>query len=114
MPLVKIQTTALLEPSAAEAFAAEAIRIVCRELGKPEAVTMAVVDDGAVMSFAGTPGPTALFEIEGIELSAAPTEPLAHALSDLAESELGVSADRVFVKLTNVPRGYWAGGRKVY
>jgi hypothetical protein len=25
-----------------------------------------------------------------------------------------VPAQRVFVKLTNVPRGYWAGSRRVY
>ena len=114
MPLVKIQTTASLSPEVADAFAAEVIRVVCRELGKPESVTMAVVECDRIMSYAGVPGPTALFEIEGIELGPDPTAPLAESLCELAKNSLGVEESRVFVKLTNVPRGFWAGGRKVF
>ena len=114
MPLVKVQTTASLDPATADIFAAEVIRIVCRELGKPESVTMAVIEGDRIMSYAGVPGPTALFEIEGIELGADPTASLAEGLCDLAKKSLGVEEGRVFVKLTNVPRGFWAGRRKVF
>jgi phenylpyruvate tautomerase PptA (4-oxalocrotonate tautomerase family) len=114
MPLVRIQTNVALECSDADALANSATAIVARELGKPESITMAAVEAGAVMTFGGTGEPTALFEIEGIDMSAEPADFLCQALTDLAESSLGVEAARVFVKLTNVPRGYWAGDRKVY
>ncbi len=75
---------------------------------------MALVETGVAMTFGGTPEPTALFEVEGIELLAEPAAGLCQRLSDLAEERLGVPAARTFVKLGHVPRGYWAGNRKVY
>ncbi|MDF1738912.1 MAG: phenylpyruvate tautomerase MIF-related protein [Verrucomicrobiales bacterium] len=114
MPLIQIRTNASLSNEQTNALLREATTITARELGKPESIMMATASAGAAMLFGGTDGPTALFEIEGIELSSGPANALCLALSDLAESHLQVPADRVFVKLTNVPRGNWAGNRKVY
>jgi len=114
MPLVKIHTNVSPPESERESLAAEAGAIVAEEIGKPESIMMARLEAGACLTFGGTAEPSALFEIEGIELSADPTEALCHRLSDLAEARLGAPAARVFVKLTHVPRGAWAGNRKVY
>ena len=114
MPLVRIQTNAQLQKNEETALATSATTVVAEVLGKPESVTMAVVETGLSMTFGGTPEPTALFEVEGIELGGEPAEGLCQGLSDLAEEKLGVPASRTFVKLGNVPRGYWAGNRKVY
>tara|TARA_R110002096_G_scaffold113320_8_gene246395 strand:- start:5711 stop:6055 length:345 start_codon:yes stop_codon:yes gene_type:complete len=114
MPLVRIQTNVSLGKQSEKRLAAAATGVVAQELGKPESITMAVVESGLSMTFGGTLAPTALFEVEGIELTADPADALCQALSDLAAADLGVPADRTFVKLTKVPRGYWAGNRKVY
>lgn len=114
MPLVRIQTNAQLQKNEETALATSATTVVAELLGKPESVTMAVVETGLPMTFGGTPEPTVLFEVEGIELDGEPAEGLCIGLSDLAEEKLGVPADRTFLKLGNVPRGYWAGNRKVY
>ncbi len=114
MPLIQIRTNVSLSEEATTELLKEATTITARELGKPESIMMATASTGAAMLFGGTDGPTALFEIEGIELTPEPAKGLCEALSDLAESHLEASADRVFVKLTNVPRGNWAGNRKVY
>ncbi|MDA7920335.1 phenylpyruvate tautomerase MIF-related protein [Verrucomicrobiales bacterium] len=114
MPLIQIRTNVPLSEEATNELLKKATTIAARELGKPESIMMATASTGAPMLFGGTDGPTALFEIEGIELSSDPANALCLALSELAEAELQAPADRVFVKLTNVPRGNWAGNRKVY
>ncbi len=114
MPLVRIQTNTSLDGDSENRLAAEATAIVARELGKPESITMAVVESGRSMTFGGTTEPTALIEVEGIELSADTAEGLSESFSNFSEDRLGVPASRTFVKLTTVPRGHWAGNRKVY
>ena len=114
MPLVSIRTNVSLERKAELVLASSATTAVAQALGKPESVTMASVESGVTMTFGVTPEPTALFEVEGIELIPEPTEDHCLAFSDIAEDIIGVSASRTFVKLSNIPRGYWAGNRKVY
>jgi phenylpyruvate tautomerase PptA (4-oxalocrotonate tautomerase family) len=114
MPLVSIRTNVSLERKAELALASSATAVVAQALGKPESVTMASVESGVSMTFGVTSEPTALFEVEGIELISEPAEDLCRVLSDLAEETIGVDSSRTFVKLGNVPRGYWAGNRKVY
>lgn len=114
MPLVRIQTNADLDTAICHELMVESARIVAQELGKPESIMMAVVEPRTAMTFGGTIDPTALFEIEGIELEDEPAGPLCEALSDLIERIAAVPAQRVFVKLANVPRGYWAGSRRVF
>jgi len=114
MPLIQIRTNVSLSKEATNELLKEATTIAARELGKPESIIMATASTGAAMMFGGTDAPTALFEIEGIELSAEPTGALCTALCDIAAEHLSTPPDRVFVKLTNVPRGLWGGNRKVY
>lgn len=114
MPLVRIVTNVPIDHPSSVRLCGEATAIAARELGKPESITMAILEQGTAMTFGGAPDPSALFEIEGIELSSEPADALCQALSGLAETELDVPAERVFVKLSNVPRGYWAGNRKVF
>lgn len=114
MPLIKIQTNQGIPAEAAAGILSRATAITARELGKPESIMMATLGTETAMTLGGSADPTALFEIEGIELSPEPTESLCRQLCDLAEESLSVPANRVFVKLTNVPRGCWGGNRKVY
>ncbi len=114
MPLLQITTNQEVARPNAEALTTEAGKIVAQTIGKPESVMMASLQPQACLAFGGTFEPAALFEIEGIELPAEFAETLSSQLSDLAEENLKVPASRVFVKLTNVPRGNWAGNRRVF
>lgn len=114
MPLLQITTNQEVARPDAEVITMEAGRIVAETIGKPESVMMASLRSDACLAFGGTFDPAALFEIEGIELSAEFSDMLSNRLSDLAEENLTVPASRVFVKLTNVPRGNWAGNRRVF
>lgn len=114
MPLVTLQTNQRVQEEALSKILAEATAVTAAQLGKPESVTMAIAHTEVAMTFGGNSDPAALFEIEGIELANDPAESLCDALCDLAESQLGVPADRVFVKLHSLPRGAWGGNRKIY
>ncbi|MEM9280390.1 MAG: phenylpyruvate tautomerase MIF-related protein [Verrucomicrobiota bacterium] len=114
MPLVRLLTNTPLAKGVEIQIAKRATSIAAEAMGKPETVTMAVVESDVTMTFGGTTDPTALFELEGIELAAEPTESMCQRFSDLAEEVLEIPASRVFVKQLSVPRGRWAGNRKVY
>lgn len=114
MPLIRVTTNVALGDEVAQGLAVDAGAILSETLGKPERVCMALVEAGKPLAFGGSGESAALFEIEGIETGAGPTGPLCEALSDFAEERLGVAAERVFVKVTDVPRGYWAGNRRVF
>lgn len=53
MPVVKLTTSKKFERAEQEKLAAELIRTAAAELGKPEAVTQAIVSDDTVVSFGG-------------------------------------------------------------
>lgn len=113
MPLVSIYTSISVgEP---DKILSLVTKLAAAELGKPESIMMARLEAESDLSFGGTTDePAALFEVEGIELSDEKAGPLTTKLCDFAEAELEVPKSRVFVKLTNVPRGMWGGNGKVY
>lgn len=113
MPLVSIYTSATIADSA------PILKMVTERaatiLGKPESIMMVRIEDEQTMSFGGASDtPATLFEIDGIELSDEKAEPLTLECCRLAGELFATSQDRVFVKLTNVPRGMWGGNGKVY
>jgi len=114
MPLVKIQTNQPLDDDTARAIARSATTIVAEALGKPEAVTMAIVRGGVALTFGGSDEPAALCEIEGLGSSDDVMPALVEGLGSLAESELSVPGSRTFIKLNSVPRGFWGQDRKVF
>lgn len=113
MPLVSIYTSNLVADP--PAVLSEITTLAAAELGKPEAVVMVRLESDATLAFGGSSiEPSALFEVEGIELPAEAASPLTQKLCQYAEQYLGVPQSRVFVKLTCVPRGMWGGNGKVY
>ena len=113
MPLVSIYTSGSVAET--DEVLTEITSLAAAELGKPESIMMVRLQAESTMAFGGTAEvPSTLFEIEGIELSDAKAEPLTLKLCQFATEKLGTPAERVFVKLTSVPRGMWGGNGKVY
>ena len=114
MPLIKIQTNVILPPRVLKELLADSTVIAARELGKPESIFMVSAQTEMAMMFGGKVVSTALFEIEALDYDKGLPQSLVNELTDLAKRLLDVPAENVFVKLTDVPRGSWAGGGKVY
>lgn len=114
MPLIKIKTNAIVSPRNLSELLSEATAITADILDKPESIFMASAETEAAMMFGGKVVPTALFEIEALDYSEGLSQGLVNALTDLAGHLLKVQAEQVFVKITDVPRGSWAGGKRIY
>lgn len=113
MPLVSIYTNT--SPEGEAELLSEVTSLVANSVNKPESITMAKLHGSIPMAFgSNSEKPTALFEIDGIDLSADFAEILTSQLCVFAEKNLNTPADRVFVKLVSTPRGMWGGNGKVY
>lgn len=114
MPLIKIKTNAIVSPKNLAELLAESTAITADILDKPVSIFMASAETEAAMMFGGKVVPTALFEIEALDYDEGLSQGLVNALTDLAGHLLKAPAEHVFVKITNVPRGSWAGSKKIY
>lgn len=114
MPLLKIQTNVILPPRVLTELLSDSTTIAARELGKPESIFMVSAQTEIAMMFGKEVTPTALFEIEVLDYGKALSQSLVDEFTDLAQRLLDVPSESVFIKLTDVPRGNWAGGGKIY
>ncbi|MEM7601516.1 MAG: phenylpyruvate tautomerase MIF-related protein [Verrucomicrobiota bacterium] len=114
MPLIKIKTNVILPPRVLTELLADSTAIASRELGKPESIFMTSAETEVAMMFGAEVVPTALFEIEVLDYDKALSKSFVDELTDLSNRLLDVPAETVFIKLNSIPRGFWAGGGKIY
>jgi phenylpyruvate tautomerase len=107
MPLLKIQTNAVLDADAGKALLAEASRAVAALLGKPERYVMVSLETAATMAFGGDTSPLAYLEMKSIGLPQERTDALSTALCELMNTALGVSADRVYIEFADAQGHLW-------
>lgn len=107
MPLLKIQTNVVVPDGNCDALLKKISRTIAQQLGKPEHYMMVSLDSEQPMVFAGKSEPAAFMELRAIGLPAGKTGQLAASLCDLAQAELGVAKDRVYINFTDVPADLW-------
>lgn len=107
MPLLKIQTNAVLDADAGKALVAEASRAVAALLGKPERYVMVSLETAAAMAFGGDTSPLAYLEMKSIGLPQGRTGALSKALCELMDTALCVPADRVYIEFADAPGHLW-------
>jgi phenylpyruvate tautomerase len=107
MPLLKIQTNTKLSDEKRDALLKQASRAVAQQLGKPESYMMVSLEAEQPIMFAGSSAPAAFMDLKAIGLPAAKTGQLTASLCELAESQLGVSKDRVYINFADVPPNLW-------
>lgn len=107
MPLLKIQTNAVLDTDAGKKLVAEASRAVVALLGKPERYVMVSLEPGAIMAFGGDASPLAYLELKSIGLPQGRTAALSKALCELMNSALGVPADRIYIEFADAQGALW-------
>jgi phenylpyruvate tautomerase PptA (4-oxalocrotonate tautomerase family) len=114
MPYLKIQTNQPLTDSARQQFLTKSSTVVAEGLGKPERYVMVSFEPAVPMLFAGNAEPCAYLELKSIGLPEARTGELSQALCELAEQELGVPADRVYIEFSDAPRRMWGWDRGTF
>lgn len=107
MPLLKIQTNAILDADAGKSLVAEASRAVAAMLGKPERYVMVSLEPAKTMAFGGDSSPLAYLEMKSIGLPQGRTAEFSKALCKLMNSALGVSADRVYIEFADAQGSMW-------
>jgi len=107
MPLLKIQTNQTIDAERQKALISKASREVADMLGKPERYVMVSLEHNPAMLFGGSDDPLAYLELKSIGLPESKTAALSAALAGLLNSELGLSADRVYIEFADAPRAMW-------
>ena len=107
MPMLKIQTNAVLSADDGKALVAEASRAVAALLGKPERYVMVSLETEATMAFAGDTSPLAYLEMKSVGLPQGNTTALSKALCDLVKTKLGVPTDRIYIEFADAKGALW-------
>ena len=107
MPLLKIQTNQALESEQLEALLQEGTRVIVEGLNKPREYVQVLVEEGLSMAFAGNSAPTAFVEVRSLGLAGEKVKPLCRAIFQLLRDHLGLSPERVFINLQDIPRHHW-------
>lgn len=107
MPYLKIQTNLALDSAKAAKFIQTASKLVASGLGKPERYVMVALEPPVPMVFAGSDAPTVFMELKSIGLSEQQTPALSQQLCQLANAELAVPLDRVYIEFQNAPARMW-------
>lgn len=107
MPFLRIQTNQTLETGQVEALLQEGTRVIVEGLNKPREYVQVLVEGGLSMTFAGDASPTAFVEVRSLGLPGDKVKPLCRALFQLLREQLGLSPERVFINLHDLPRNHW-------
>lgn len=110
MPHLRIITNQSLTKAKREKLIKAASQLVSEHLKKPEGYVMITVQDDTSMGFAGTCSPAAYLDLESIGFKEKPAD-LAPVLCAFVEGQLGVPAERTYVKFVDLDAEYfgWNG-----
>lgn len=107
MPLLSIITNQPLAGTERAAALRHLSASVAEALGKPERYVMVSYRHNPDMLFAGTDAPLAYLELKSIGLPGDRTSELSAALTEAAQAQLGVAADRVYIEFADAARHMW-------
>jgi len=107
MPYLKVQTNKSFSSRKQQNFLKKCSSILSIELGKPEKYIMTAFNEKLEMTFGGTNKPCVFFKLKSIGFPETKAKELSHNFSILAEEELNIDKDRVYIEFVDVPRGLW-------
>ena len=107
MPLLKLETTAVLSEEKRKALLVSLSKAVAETIGKPEQYVM-VTASQAAMVMSGKPGDAAFVDIRSIGGLSDDVNPrLSQQICKLLGDSLGILPDRVYLNFTDVDAGNW-------
>ncbi len=107
MPVIRIDTNALVEKAREKVVLADLSQLAASLLGKPEDYVMVHLHAGQTMLFAGTDGPLAYVELKSIGLKSADCAELSKALSAFLQERLGIEPSRIYIEFTAAAGSMW-------
>ncbi|HTV61165.1 MAG TPA: phenylpyruvate tautomerase MIF-related protein [Verrucomicrobiae bacterium] len=114
MPLLKLETTLVLNEEKRKALLASLSRIAAETIGKPEEYVMVTVNPAAIL-MSGKAGDAAFVDVRGIGgLSANVNRQLSEKVCRLLNQSLGVPPSRIYLNFTEVEAGNWGWDGKTF
>jgi phenylpyruvate tautomerase len=114
MPYLLIQTNQPLGDAEQNRLLAEASKIVAATLNKPEKYVMVAWAPVAKMVFDGNAGSCAFLELRSIGIPESARDKICGALAKCLADHLGISSDRVYLVMVDVPAKYWGQGEQTF
>ncbi len=112
MPYLKVQTNQKSEDK--EGFLKRISQKTAEELNKPEKYVMVNLEEDKDLIFGGSSEPAVFMELKSIGLKESMTEDLSNFLCTLAEEELGVNAERVYIEFKDAPGKMWGWNKGTF
>jgi phenylpyruvate tautomerase len=107
MPLLKLRTNVSIDVEKTTSLMSECSQLLASETGKPERYVMVDIEGGRNMVFGGNSDPLAYVECKSIGLSTEQAASLSQSISELLNTQLQISADRVYIEFSNCPAEFW-------
>lgn len=105
MPYIKLNTN--VEIADKPSVLRQLSQIAAKETNKPESYVMIEVAHNTSMLFAGKDAPLAFLECKSIGLTTKQAKSLSAAISQLLNTELKISMDRIYIEFSNAPAELW-------
>jgi phenylpyruvate tautomerase len=107
MPLLRLETTAVIPEGKQKALLVSLSRAVAETIGKPEQYVMVTASQVAML-MSGKPGDGAFVDLRSIGgLSDEVSRKLSQQVCTLLKDSLGIPPDRVYLNFTDVDAGNW-------
>ena len=112
MPYINLKTTKTVSAEECEALKVAFGKAIESFPGKSEAWLMVGIEDGAKLWFKGDASKdSAIVDVDLLgDVNEEASEKMTSVVCDILERELGVGADRVYVKYTGYKHWGWNGG----
>ncbi len=107
MPYLKLRTNQSISKEKSTGLLPQLSQLIAHETGKPESYIMVELEGDKAMIFSGSNDALAYLECKSIGLNSNQAKSLSAAISQLLETELGVSSNRVYIEFTNCPADFW-------
>ena len=111
MPYLKVQSNKAFSKEEQHRFLQKSSELISFELGKPEKYVMCSFDVQQEMCMGGTFEHCVFFQLKSIGLPDTKTKDLSNKFASIAEEELSIPKDRVYIEFVDLQRGYfgWNG-----
>ena len=107
MPLIKLRTNVSVTDEKKPELLSELSQLLASETGKPERYVMVEIAEDRNMLFGGSSDPLAYVECKSIGLSTAQAKSLSQSISQVLDTRMQISADRVYIEFSNCPAEFW-------
>jgi phenylpyruvate tautomerase len=114
MPYLLIQSNKAVSETERSRLLSDSLKIVAAALNKPEKYVMAVWAPAPMIFFDGDTKDAVFLEVRSIGIPESARAKMPGALAKCMAENLGVSTDRVFLVMTDVPGKYWAQGEQTF